>query len=49
MITLTAPYDDYNDRTKLTEQKKPVEYIVPPPPTKVGRNNKFSLRMIALN
>ena len=35
MIPLTTLYDEYNDQPKLTEQKKPVEYIVPPP-TKSG-------------
>ena len=30
----------YIDRPKLTEQKNPFEYIVPPPPPKWGRNNK---------
>ena len=37
MMLLTILYDDYIDRPKLTEQKNPFEYIVPPP-TKVGRN-----------
>ena len=32
MIPLTFLYDEYIDRPKLTEQKKPFEYIVPPPP-----------------
>ena len=31
MIPLTFLYDEYIDRRKLTEQKKPFEYIVPPP------------------
>ena len=30
MIPLTILYDDYIDRPKLTEQKNPFEYIVPP-------------------
>ena len=30
MIPLTFLYDEYIDRPKLTEQKKPFEYIVPP-------------------
>ena len=34
MIPLTILYDEYIDRPKLTEQKKPVEYIVPPSPLK---------------
>ena len=32
MIPLTFLYDEYIDRPKLSEQKKPFEYIVPPPP-----------------
>ena len=36
MITLTNLYDDYIDRPKLTEQKNPFEYIVPPSPLKWG-------------
>ena len=40
MIPLTTLYDEYIDRPKLTEQKKPLEYIVPPSPLKWGRNNK---------
>ena len=39
MSPLTTLYDDYMDRPKLTEQKNPFEYIIPPP-NKVGRNNK---------
>ena len=35
MIPLTTLYDEYIDRPKLTEQKNPVEYKVPPP-TKSG-------------
>ena len=31
MILLTALHDEYIDRQKMTEQKNPVEYIVPPP------------------
>ena len=37
MIPLTFLYDEYIDQPKLTEQKKPFEYIVTPP--QVGRNN----------
>ena len=29
--TLTFIYDEYIDRPKLSEHKKPFEYIVPPP------------------
>ena len=36
MIPLTILYDEYIDRPKLTEQKNPVEYIVPPSPLKWG-------------
>ena len=30
MIPLTTLCDEYIDRRKLSEQKKPFEYIVPP-------------------
>ena len=40
MIPVSTLYDEYIDRPKLTEQKKPVEYIVPPPTLKRGRNKK---------
>ena len=36
MIPLTNLYDEYNDWPKLTEQKNPFEYIVPPFPLKWG-------------
>ena len=36
MIPLTTLNDEYIDRPKLSEQKKPFEYIVPPSPLKVG-------------
>ena len=32
MIPLTFLYDEYIDRPKLTDQKNPFKYIVPPPP-----------------
>ena len=32
MIPLTTLYDEYIDRSKMSEQKNPVEYIVPPTP-----------------
>ena len=38
MIPFTFLCDEYVDRPKLTEQKNPFEYIVPPP-DKWGRNN----------
>ena len=31
MIPVSTLYDEYIERRKFTEQKKPVEYIVPPP------------------
>ena len=36
MIPVSTLYDEYIDRPKLTEQKKPSEYIVPPPPPSRG-------------
>ena len=36
MIPLTFLYDEYIDRSKLSEQKNPLEYIVPPPTRGVG-------------
>ena len=36
MIPLTVLCDEYIDRPKLSEQKKPFEYIVPPPTSAVG-------------
>ena len=39
MIPLTTLYDEYIDRSKLTEQKNPCKYIVPDP-LRGGRNNK---------
>ena len=40
MIPLTFFYNEYIDRPKLTEQKNPFEYIVPPPPPQVGSEQK---------
>ena len=40
MIPHTILYGDYIDLLKLTEQKNPTEYKVPPSPTKVGRDKK---------
>ena len=40
MIPLIALYDEYIEWPKLTEQKIPFEYIVPPSTT-VGRNKKL--------
>ena len=36
MILLTIHYNEDMDRSKLTEQKNPFEYIVPPPTSGVG-------------
>ena len=36
MIPLTILYDEYIDRPKLTEQKNPMEYIVPSTTSGVG-------------
>ena len=36
MIPVSTLYDEYIDRRKLNEQKKPFEYIVPPPSRGVG-------------
>ena len=34
MVPVSTLYDEYIDRPKLTEQKNPVEYIVPPRPSR---------------
>ena len=36
MIPLKTLYDEHIDRRKLTELRKPVELIVPPPQNVVG-------------
>ena len=36
MMLLTILHDEYIDRPKLTEQKNPFQYIVPPPTSGVG-------------
>ena len=36
MILVSTLYDEYIDRRKLSEQKKPFEYIVPPTSRGVG-------------
>ena len=41
MIPVSALYDEYIDRPKLTEQKKTHEYIVPPPSREVGTKIKI--------
>ena len=43
MIPVSTLYDEYIDRPKLTEQKKPVEYIVPPPSKGVGTKKLWSI------
>ena len=43
MIPLTYLYGEYIDRPKLSEQKKPFNYIVPPPRSGVGKNRVFSV------
>ena len=40
MLPLTTLYDKYIDQRKLSEQKNPFEYIVPPSINVVG-NNKY--------
>ena len=45
MIPVSTLYDEYIDRRKLTEQKNPFEYIVPPT-LKRGRNNYICLQFI---
>ena len=45
MIPVSALYDEYIDRPKLTEQKKPFEYIVPPPSPQEGRNIYWNNRL----
>ena len=52
MIPLTAFYDEYISFSKLSEQIKPFEYIVPPPSRGVGtKNNRqfIGLRKTNLN
>ena len=48
MIPLITLYDEYIDRSKLSEQKNPVEYIVPPPSRGVGPINvkKLEFKLI---
>ena len=36
MIPITFLYDEYIDRPKLSEPKKPFEYIAPPPTSGFG-------------
>ena len=42
MIPLTFLYDEYIDRPKLSEQKNPFDYIVPPPISEVGKKKTNS-------
>ena len=41
MMLLTFLCDEYIDLSKLSEQKIPFEYIVPPPTSGVGTKSKF--------
>ena len=41
MIPLTFLNDECIDRSKSSERKNPIEYIVAPSPHKWGRNNNF--------
>ena len=41
MIPHTFLYDEYIGRPNFTEQKKPFEYIVPPPTSGVGTKMRF--------
>ena len=36
MIPVSTLYDEYIDLPKLSEQKNPFEYLVPPPPPSRG-------------
>ena len=47
MIPLTCLYDEYIDSPKLSEQKKPFEYIVPPPTSEVG-TTRYKYRCAAV-
>ena len=49
MILLTFLYGEYIDRTKLSEQKKPFEFIVPPHTSGIGTINNHSLCVNFLN
>ena len=40
-MPLTFLYDEYIDRPKLSEKKNPLEYIVPPPTSGVGKNRNM--------
>ena len=45
VISLIFLYDEYIDRPKLSEQKKPIEDIVPPPPPQVGSDQLVPLEL----
>ena len=51
MRPLTTLYDEYIDRSKLSEQKNPFEYIVLPPSIGVGtkRRNKVTFQNVIDN
>ena len=46
MILLIFLYDEYIDRPKLSEQKNPFEYIVPPPTSGVGAKSMILVTRI---
>ena len=50
MTPVSTLYDEYIDRPKLTEQKNPFEYIVPPPSRGVGTKSKspfFNVNLVS--
>ena len=49
MIPDSILYDEYIGRRKLTEQKKPFEYIVPPPSRGVGTIRRYLLLIVPAN
>ena len=52
MIPVSTLYDEYIDRRKLTEQKNPFEYIVPPPSRgseQIFNAEKTALRLLLCN
>ena len=49
MIPLTFLYDEYIDRPKLTEQKNPFEYIVPPPTSGSEQKSKYIIFNIKIH
>ena len=49
MIPLTTLYDYYIDRPKLSEQKKPIEHIVPLPPPQPQEGSEQKSANLFLN